>query len=324
MALPNTIDPSTPTGGSALSLGDDQIRALKQFLVDVFGLPNNQAVSNATFSIDLDGDITAIRLEGAIIDPIYLDTRDLSNATDSFWFKGSRPHIRFVGTETSGKDWRIIEDAGVISFEQNTGTEAVPIWERRILLASTTGNPLWYSGQAFTVEFDHGATANLVITIPTTANTTLVGTDIDQDISNKTLLSCDGVTMSAGAIITAAAVAAGTPAQHGLFRENVPKFWCNFGQSGGVPTLVDGFNVASIGDPGPGTPQIVFSRAFSNTTYAIAGLLRSSANSANLAAIYFEAGTALQTDSCTIRLRDSGGNNLDTCDLVTVMGMGDQ
>ena len=41
MALPQTLNPSAPAGSAARSLGDDQIRALKQFLIDVLGLPNN-------------------------------------------------------------------------------------------------------------------------------------------------------------------------------------------------------------------------------------------------------------------------------------------
>ena len=59
MALPATIAPATPLGSDLKSDGDNQIRALKQFIVDVFGVPANTAINNAAFAITAGGGVTA-------------------------------------------------------------------------------------------------------------------------------------------------------------------------------------------------------------------------------------------------------------------------
>lgn len=66
MALPTTIDPATPTGSDAASLGDDQIRALKQALIDIFGLPSATSITSAPFSMSAGGVITLAR---ALVQP---------------------------------------------------------------------------------------------------------------------------------------------------------------------------------------------------------------------------------------------------------------
>ena len=58
MALPATIDSSAPAGTDAASGGDDQIRALKLYVVDVFGVPDGSAVTAAPFSITAGGIVT--------------------------------------------------------------------------------------------------------------------------------------------------------------------------------------------------------------------------------------------------------------------------
>lgn len=45
MALPATLSPANPTATSSPALGDDEIRALKNYLIDVLGVPNNLAVN---------------------------------------------------------------------------------------------------------------------------------------------------------------------------------------------------------------------------------------------------------------------------------------
>lgn len=51
MALPQTLDPSSPLGTDSPSQGDDQLRAIKQYVVDVFGVPNNSAVTSAASTV---------------------------------------------------------------------------------------------------------------------------------------------------------------------------------------------------------------------------------------------------------------------------------
>src|SRR3990167_11131063 len=141
MSLPNQIDPTTPTGSSARSLGDDQIRALKQAIIDIFGLPSATDISNSLFTVNDTGAITSIRIvsSGAPIDTKYLDVEDITNIASSFWIKGTYPAIRIIGSESGAKDWRFVEVDGTSRFQENTGTEAVPIWATRLVLASTLG-----------------------------------------------------------------------------------------------------------------------------------------------------------------------------------------
>lgn len=75
MALPNQINPSTPLGTDAKKFGDDQIRGIKQFLVDLFGIPTATQINAAPFTIGTDGSISALNkinspvLVGAAADP---------------------------------------------------------------------------------------------------------------------------------------------------------------------------------------------------------------------------------------------------------------
>ena len=55
MALPTTVDSSTPAGSASPSLGDDQLRALKLFVVDVLGLPDNTSITQAAMDMDAGG-----------------------------------------------------------------------------------------------------------------------------------------------------------------------------------------------------------------------------------------------------------------------------
>lgn len=58
MALPQIINPAAPSGSDNPSLGDDELRGIKQFLVDVFGLPNNTLITAAAFTITTAGSVT--------------------------------------------------------------------------------------------------------------------------------------------------------------------------------------------------------------------------------------------------------------------------
>jgi len=60
MALPANIDPNSPASTDQISSGDDQIRALKQFLIDIFGLPANPTnMTAALLDANADGTIAS-------------------------------------------------------------------------------------------------------------------------------------------------------------------------------------------------------------------------------------------------------------------------
>jgi len=58
MALPGTIDKSTPANTDSPEQGDDQFRALKTFIEDVFGIPDATSITAAAFSISAAGVVT--------------------------------------------------------------------------------------------------------------------------------------------------------------------------------------------------------------------------------------------------------------------------
>jgi hypothetical protein len=47
------------------------------------------------------------------------------------WLRFSAPYLRLQGLEASAKDWRLTENAGLVTLDENTGTEAIPIWTVR-------------------------------------------------------------------------------------------------------------------------------------------------------------------------------------------------
>jgi hypothetical protein len=79
------------------------------------------------------------------------------------------------------------------------------------------------------------------------------------------LVTGAGFTGSGNVGIIPAAVS-GTPAQHGLFRENVLKAWVDCGYAGSIN---DSFNVASITDNGVGLTTVTWDRDFAAINYAV-------------------------------------------------------
>lgn len=61
MALPQTINPADPLGGASPSQGDNQFRDLKLYIVDVFGAPDNVAVTAAPMSFTAGGLVSIIQ-----------------------------------------------------------------------------------------------------------------------------------------------------------------------------------------------------------------------------------------------------------------------
>lgn len=87
MALPSTIDSTTPAGSASPALGDDQIRALKLSIVDIFGVPDNTAVSVAAFAM-VAGGLDEIILRNAAADASATG-RVRRNATNLTWHDGT-------------------------------------------------------------------------------------------------------------------------------------------------------------------------------------------------------------------------------------------
>lgn len=58
MALPALVNPGSPLGSDSPAFGDDEFRALKQYLVDVYGAPNNTNVTAGALTVATSGQVT--------------------------------------------------------------------------------------------------------------------------------------------------------------------------------------------------------------------------------------------------------------------------
>ncbi len=115
MALPRNINASNPASSASPGDGDDELRSLKQDLLDLFGLPSATNITGAILSL------------GALVDGKV--------ATDTV-VKADTPFKRLIGTESSARDVRVVETAGDVRLQRNTNTEASPTWANDVQLSS--------------------------------------------------------------------------------------------------------------------------------------------------------------------------------------------
>src|SRR5437762_14167032 len=73
------------------------------------------------------------------------------------------------------------------------------------------------------------------------------------------------VTVTGNNAIVPAAVS-GTPAQHGLFQENVVKGWL---KAGVAADITASFNATALTDAGAGQLTVTWARSFVNSTYVV-------------------------------------------------------
>lgn len=78
-------------------------------------------------------------------------------------------------------------------------------------------------------------------------------------------MTANTFTCQSGSTIVSAAIS-GTPVQHGLYRENVPKGWVKVDTAGSVQ---NSFNVSSVGDTGTGILTVTWDRNFADIHYVI-------------------------------------------------------
>lgn len=83
MGLPLTLNPATPAGSDSPVTGDDEFRALKDYLISGFGAPNNVALTAAAFTLLATGQVTVAQtpftvpsmLQGPASNPLVLNSQ---------------------------------------------------------------------------------------------------------------------------------------------------------------------------------------------------------------------------------------------------------
>jgi len=134
----------------------------------------------------------------------------------------------------------------------------------------------------------------------------------------------DGATFDFTDLATVAALAnrgitpqgvSGTPAQHGLYQENVVKAWAHVTLATGTPSVTDSYNVTGIADGGVGVYTLTWDRDFANATYAVGGIPVETGNA-------YLCGTALAVGTFAYEVQLNDGTPSDKNH--TVIAIGDQ
>jgi hypothetical protein len=73
VTLPNKIDNTSPLGSEDLALGDNNIRALKTAIQDIFGVPNNTDINSKLFEVVAAG-LNAVFMQDRVTDASVVGT----------------------------------------------------------------------------------------------------------------------------------------------------------------------------------------------------------------------------------------------------------
>ena len=194
MGIPSSadaIDASTPAAGSALGLGDDQIRANKQFLQDAFGFTDATAltvqpmtISAAGLVVINDGGSDAdFRIEGennanmivvdAGQDAISFGGANVDGAAAIFNNLQQRTHVTSVGSQ-------IHVPAQTADFDNSSGTIAIGS-------GMFIGIPTWTNASATLTMTD--AASLYIQGVP--VDSTQVTITVDGSVARAYALWCD-------------------------------------------------------------------------------------------------------------------------------------
>ena len=138
MAFPRNIDPAAPAGTDLISLGDDQIRTLKQDLIDLFGLPSTTNITAEILNANADGTISAIaEIQGLVTlnrgtSPLNVLLVGMAQPTVAGQRDSHDIMLRGTAFDTAGHnaDWRTFVDV-----TSNAGASNL-LWQTRIDAAS--------------------------------------------------------------------------------------------------------------------------------------------------------------------------------------------
>ena len=153
MAIPNTINPATPAGTDSPAQGDNEITGIKQYIVDVFGVPNNSAVTASALTIAASGVVSILRspltmptqIQGAASQVLRINSQysnmifEINNATImSLNATGMIMQTRFI--ETASGVTMVIGTRGPESLVlRSRGLDRWAVDSSGVLLAVHTG-----------------------------------------------------------------------------------------------------------------------------------------------------------------------------------------
>jgi len=160
MPFPTTLNPASPAGTDSPGQGDDQIRALKQLLVDLFGLPIDPTqLTAAPFAIAANGAVTVgvslnLNSKPLINAPAPVNPNDVARKADvdlkvtktgdtmtgnlTMFFNQPTIHLQ---DNLSGGEYAIQAALNRIYIYKNIGTHASPSFQTLYSL-SPTGSPV--------------------------------------------------------------------------------------------------------------------------------------------------------------------------------------
>jgi hypothetical protein len=107
MALPFTFNPNAVQPGDSPGLGPQDFQSLWQALVDALGVPASTPISGALMSVGTNTDGRLALLPVA---------------------RAATPYQRLIGTEASGADVRLVEDASLVSLDKNSAADPAMTW----------------------------------------------------------------------------------------------------------------------------------------------------------------------------------------------------
>ena len=215
------IDKATPAAGTALGLGDDQIRALKLFLQEVFGIPDATTITNEAMNIAADGQIT-INDTGADID---FRVEGSGDANLTYWDAGNdrvgigiatpdgRLHVHTASagsiTADTDADDLVVENSGDVGMTFLGGTTS----NCRINMGDSGDANIGiidYDNNTNQLEFTAGTKLYLVLRDNSTDFVTHVNKGAAA-VADAGLEVSDGITVGAGGIHRASSAAPSMP-----------------------------------------------------------------------------------------------------------------
>lgn len=245
MALPNSIDVSAPAGSDSPGAGDDQIRALKQFIEDLFGVPDVTSITTALFAV-VAGGLDEVIFRNAAANPSAAN-RLRRNATNLIWASEDSRTNSVVSGFTIQATTDGTPAAGIgtgLLFRAESGDEVPSDFGRLDFAASDVGagtEDTYLSvllrvagraldekyrftstaGDGFTAIFAHANSADRTYTFPD-ATETIVGRDTTDTLTNKTITApvLSGTvtgTYTLGGTPTIGATLAGAPTASGAW-----------------------------------------------------------------------------------------------------------